>query len=473
MALTPEQIYSALNDTRTRLNLAESMPEINDTNVANIGVLPEDQLNQFMGMFNLVLQERYFKVMFDAKDNPFRAFLVDLREDGFGIRDVMQNIIDGVTPMWDNPSDSAIAEDLVSYAGDNFEQKYHLKKFERQFKASVDRREYSKVFTAYGIVAYANNKIANLNTSAEYWLMTTVLDELKGRIQAGELVEKHGFTLNNAQGIKDSIEQIKRVAKGAMMPTRLYNHDGILTKANSKEDLFLITTPEKLERIKAQVLAGTFNMGQLSLDNFTILEAPDSYDLGKVTVDDGGGQSHQEDVLFVVLDRKAFPVGIRTWVMRSFDVPNTLRINNWLSIEGIIGMNGFMTGVAFTGAYGNFLEPVEPAPLNVVPFYMGGMSINSVKDENGNDITPFASPVDEGYYSGVTITSDLADENPVLYPHRKYTYILHTGCVIEGDRESPPTVLKKDGTVTKLSWDRSVHAYTVQDEDFAIYLKTA
>lgn len=385
----------ALNATRERLHLEESMPEITASNVDSIGVLPEDMLNQFMGMFNLVLQERYFKVMFDAEDNPFRAFLIDMREDGFGIRDVMQNIIDGVTPMWDADSDSTIAEDLVSYAGDNFEQKYHTKRIQKQFKASVNSREYAKVFTAYGIVAYANNKIANLNTSAEYWLMTTVLDELKGRIENGELVQKNGYTLNNSQGIKDTIEQIKRVAKGAMMPTRLYNHDGILTKANTKEDLFLITTPEKLERIKAQVLAGTFNMGQLSLDNFTILEAPDSYDLGTVTVDDGGGESHTEDVLFVILDRKAFPVGIKTWVMRTFAVPNTLWVNNWLSIEGIIGMNGFMTGVAFTGSFGDFSdsgdEPTPPTPAEKnIPIISsdsgfivtrGGTTVQSVNDD--------------------------------------------------------------------------------------------
>lgn len=385
----------ALNETRERLHLEESMPEITADNVDAIGVLPEEMQNKFMGMFNLVLQERYFKVMFDAEDNPFRKFLIDMREDGFGIRDVMQNIIDGVTPMWDAESDSDIAEDLVSYAGDNFEQKYHTKKIQKQFKASVNSREYAKVFTAYGIVAYANNKIANLNTSAEYWLMTTVLDELKGRIENGELVQKNGFTLNNSQGIKDAIEQVKRVAKGAMMPTRLYNHDGILTKANSKEDLFLITTPEKLERIKAQVLAGTFNMGQLSLDNFTILEAPDSYDLGTVTVDDGGGESHTEDVLFVILDRKSFPVGIKTWVMRTFAVPNTLWVNNWLSIEGIIGMNGFMTGVAFTGEYGDFSdsgdEPTPPTPAEVsipiIAFDSGfvvtrdGQSVQYVNDD--------------------------------------------------------------------------------------------
>ena len=392
--MSTQDVLDALNATRARLHLEESMPEITEANVDAIGVLPEDMLNQFMGMFNLVLQERYFKVMFDASDNPFRAFLIDMREDGFGIRDVMQNIIDGVTPMWDNPSDSAIAEDLVSYAGDNFEQKYHTKKFQKQFKASVNRREYSKVFTAYGIVAYANNKIANLNTSAEYWLMTTVLDELKGRIENGELVQKNGFSLNNTQGIKDAIEQVKRVAKGAMMPTRLYNHDGILTKANSKEDLFLITTPEKLERIKAQVLAGTFNMGQLSLDNFTILEAPDSYDLGTVTVDDGGGASHTEDVLFVVLDRKAFPVGIKTWVMRAFDVPNTLWINNWLSIEGIIGMNGFMTGVAFTGDFGNFLEPVEPASEPLIPVYLyETASYNSLVGKTADGVTLTRTPL--------------------------------------------------------------------------------
>ena len=459
MALNPTQIYQALNETRTRLNLAESMPEINDTNVANIGVLPEDQLNQFMGMFNLVLQERYFKVMFDASDNPFRAFLVDMRDDGFGIRDVMQNIIDGVTPMWDNPSDSAIAEDLVSYAGDNFEQKYHTKKIQKQFKASVNRREFSKVFTAYGIVAYANNKIANLNTSAEYWLMTTVLNELKGRIEAGELVEKHGFTLNNSQGIKDTIEQIKRVAKGAMMPTRLYNHDGILTKANSKEDLFLITTPEKLERIKAQVLAGTFNMGQLSLDNFTILEAPDSYDLGTVTVDDGGGQSHTEDVLFVILDRKAFPVGIKTWVMESFKVPNTLWVNNWLSIEGIIGMDGFMTGVAFTGDFGNFLEPVEPASEN--PLFRVWTSSGGYPDESHGTFSVTRDGEDVDYLTEGTTYRDCR------------VYSIKPGDVIAYNSTSKPGAsgwaifaIRKDGEVkTILSAGESDIEYTVRDDD--------
>lgn len=354
MAITNlTEALEALNETRTRLNLAESMPEITADNLEDIGVLPQDQLNAFMGMFNLVLQERYFKVMFDASDNPFRAFLIDMREDGFGIRDVMQNIIDGVTPMWDEDDDSTIAEDLVSYAGDNFEQKYHTKRIQKQFKASVNEREYSKVFTAYGIVQYANNKIANLNTSAEYWLMTTILDELAGRIEAGELVIKPGYSLNNAQGIKNTIEDVNTVMAGALHPTRLYNHDGILTKAQDESFLYLITTPEKLERIKAQVLAGTYNMPVLNLDKYKVLLAPPEYDLGTVTVGEGADE-HEEEVLFVALDRLAFPVGIKTWVMRTFNVPNTLWVNNWLSIEGVIGMNGFMTGVAFTGEFGSF-----------------------------------------------------------------------------------------------------------------------
>ena len=200
---------------------------------------------------------------------------------------------------------------------------------------------------------------------------------------AGELVEKHGFTLNTAQGIKDFIEQVKRTMKGAMTPTRSFNHDGILTKANEEKDLFLITTPEKLERIKAQVLAGTYNMGVLDLDKFEILEAPDGYNLGTVTVDDGGGESHTEEVLSVVIDRKALPVGIRTWVMRAFDVPNTLWINNWLSIEGVIGMNGFMTGVVFTGDFGDFSdsgdEPTPPTPAET-KILMTALSVNGTNN---------------------------------------------------------------------------------------------
>ena len=149
------------------------------------------------------------------------------------------------------------------------------------------------------------------------------------------------------------------------------------------------------------MLAGTYNMGVLDLDKFEILEAPDGYDLGTVTVDDGGGASHTEQVLSVVLDRKALPVGIRTWVMRAFDVPNTLWINNWLSIEGVIGMNGFMTGVVFTGDFGDFDDGGDsPEPeqrvimLHAFSVSDGkhDISVNGVALSDGTKIGPDGVP---------------------------------------------------------------------------------
>lgn len=449
---TFQDALDALNATRERLHLEESMPEITADNIADIGVLPADQLNTFMGMFNLVLQERYFRVMFDAKDNPFRAFMIDMREDGFGIRDVMQNIIDGQTPMW-NESDANIATDLVAYAGDNFEQKYHTKKFERQFKTSINRREYKKVFTAYGIVQYMQNKIANLNSSAEYWLMTTVLDEIKSHAEASKFVMVNGLNLNTAQGIKDGIEKVKTVMTGALQPTRAYNKDGILTKAQDSSFLYLITTPEKLERITTQVLAGTFNMPLLDLSKYKVLLAPVGYDLGTVTVDDGGGESHTEDVQFIVIDRLAFPVGIKTWEMRTFPVPNTLWDNNWLSIEGIIGIDTFMTGVAFTGSYGNFTQPVEPATSVRVPLYSIKESfVTTVKDSDNNSIALVEIGEDALYVGSIDVGGTFTHAPT----RRGYTASIQ--------------VARKDGTVYEAqSSAGGEFSYTVTENDTAIY----
>lgn len=452
---TFQDALDALNATRERLNLTESMPVITADNIADIGVLPADQLNTFMGMFNLVLQERYFRVMFDAKDNPFRAFMIDMREDGFGIRDVMQNIIDGQTPMW-NESDADIATDLVAYAGDNFEQKYHTKKFERQFKTSINRREYKKVFTAYGIVQYMQNKIANLNASAEYWLMTTVLDEIKDHAEASKFVMVNGLDLNTAQGIKDGIEQVKTVMTGALQPTRAFNKDGILTKAQDESFLYLITTPEKLERITTQVLAGTFNMPLLDLTKYKVLLAPVGYDLGTVTVGEGG-DAHDEDVLFIVIDRLAFPVGIKTWEMRTFPVPNTLWDNNWLSIEGIIGIDTFMTGVAFTGSYGNFTQPVEPATTFNIPVFgkideIPGLAIK--RSDNTNVVQTCIPNEDEelNYYMG---------------------FIDIGGTIVFSSSAKPVsgfyvTIWKDDGTIVESGKQTSSYSYTVTEHDIAI-----
>lgn len=345
---TPTSLTEALEI----LNLAKNNegfqadPEITAENLETIGVLPPNVLNKYINGINLIIEQRYFTSMFDSSKNPWRKFFIDLGKVGFGIKDMFVEMVEGQTPMWDaSYTDQQVVEDLVKYAVDKVKIKYHEQNMEKQFKATIDEREYSKMFTAAGLPRFIDAKIINLASSAELWLQNEVIGLIKSMVDNGEVVIKSGYDLTTVAGIKQMVEDIRSTSAGATLPSTAYNKEGVMTCADSG-DLFLITTHEIMERINVQDLSAAFNVNFANIPA-NVVYAPNGTNLGT-------DATTHKNALFILIDRKALVLGIRTWRMTNFPIPNTLKHNNWLSIEGLKSYNTFFTAVAFCGDYDTF-----------------------------------------------------------------------------------------------------------------------
>lgn len=352
----------------------------NDTITAgleSIGAYAPSQRNAIMEQMNLVLQQRNYGVMFDAAKNKFRVFLVDMMENGFGIEDVFHHIIDGREPFWDNnETPENIAKDLVSYEMGKITKVFHTEPMERQFKGTIDRRNYEKVFTAYGITRFIDVTLANLSWSAEIWLQKQIISIATKMVADGKIVFNSGNNINTEQGIRNAVESIKSTVNGFLTPNALYNYGAydeesqryvpVVNMSESMEDIFIITTPEYMERLKVQGYANAFNLSQFELEG-RIIFAPSGTDFGK---------HNSEDVAFIIVDRRTLVCGIKQWFASSFFVPNTKTTNHWLTVEGIKGYNTVFNAVAVT------IEPIDDVAVNP---QSNGLNISYFKYQNGLD----------------------------------------------------------------------------------------
>ena len=346
MAVTDlTQALQLLNEAMDREGFTDA-PEITADNLEEMGVLPASQLSKHIDALILVLQQRTFTNVFNSEKNPWRRFFIDLSKNGFGIKDIFVEFIDGSIPMWDaSYTDQQVVEDLVSYAEDKIQKKYHDTAIQNQFKASFDNREYSKIFTKEGLPRFIDAKIINLTNSAELWLQNEVLKLIKDMVDSGNVKYKTGFDMTTQEGIDGLVESVRSTVRGATLPSNLYNKEEVIS-ISDKDDLFLISTPEIVERINVRSLSGAYNVNFANLP-ISLIEAPNGTSLGT-------DPTTSTDALIVMIDRRALVLGIRTWVMTTFNVPNTLKRNNWLSCEGIKSYNTFFNCVAFCGSFDEF-----------------------------------------------------------------------------------------------------------------------
>lgn len=326
----------------------------NDTMTAGlekIGAYPPSQRNAIMEQMNLIIQQRNYGVMFNSEKNKFRNFIVDMTPEGFGIEDIFHELIEPVEALWDKQgTPQEVLENLVSYDENKIHKTFHTNKYESQFKSTVDRRNYEKVFTAYGITRYVDTKLANLSWSAEHYFMNVVVDIIKSMISDKKIKTSYTHGINTVHGITNMVENIKATIAGFLTPSNQFNigvPDGtqtngyrpVINMTDSESDVFIVTTPELMARLKVQGYSNAFNLSQYELEG-RIIYCPAGTDLGE---DELGNP-----VYFVALDRRAVLIGIKHWLGSSFFVPNVHIVNHWLTIEGIKGYNTWFNAVAFS-----------------------------------------------------------------------------------------------------------------------------
>lgn len=317
-------------------------------NFDTINALPAEQKSELLKMIVLLNRQRVFRMAFDSSKNKFRKFYVDLMGSGWTIQDIFVNILDGVTPLWDNPNATPeqIAADLVKYKETELNKKYHYSSIKKVFPTSVDERTYNKVFTSAQFPRIIDMILTNDAVSAEYWLLKEFVSEIKTMVDGQDIIYHTNHSLNNTQSIKNFVEDLRATMGGINEPDTKYNKDGVVTRVD-KDDLFIVTTPEILERIKVQDLSGLFNLDKGNIPDGNIITVPNGTDLGT-------DPTSNKKALMVLLSDKSVVMGIKTWDKRAFPVPNTMTLNTWLHIEGIKSHNTFMPAVAFCGDFSEF-----------------------------------------------------------------------------------------------------------------------
>ena len=337
-----KQTFDMLNEA-VKLSGIEGLGEITQENINTLLQLPDAQLQTIINNLYLVSEQRGFQNLWSSEDNPFREFLFDMKNNGWTIQDYMIDILEGMTPYWDESyTDAQVAEGLVKDYEQKFESAFHMTPFSKQFATTINEKDYSKYFYPYSLQSFVDMKINNLPSSAEIYLEKQVLiDEVKQMITDTDVIVKDGYDPNSDIGIKHMIEDMKTVYKSFKQPTNMYNKRGVISITPSEDMIFTFMKPSTMERLKVYVNSAAYNLDEVMLKGRVIF-IPEDMTLGT----DGSGN----EILAMILDRRALVVGLRTWKMRDFEIPNKLRRNYFLSIEGIRGHNDFINAVAFKGA---------------------------------------------------------------------------------------------------------------------------
>ena len=236
-----------------------------------------------------------------------------------------------------------IAADLVSYKGDNLKSKYHTTPIGHQSYITIDDKEYKKMYTKFGLPRYINDKFGSMGSKIELDLQNDVISIFKDMVDNQKLVIKGGYEMQTAEGIKTLVEDMRAIMHDMTLPSTKNNGAGVYNRSNV-EDLRIITTPDKMERVRVRDLAGAFNMSEADIKG-KIIYAPIGTDLGTV---DG------EDTLFIVADKRVAVVGLNVYQASDQYVPNMLYTNYFLSCQGVKGSWNIFNGVAFTGTFDEY-----------------------------------------------------------------------------------------------------------------------
>ena len=372
-----QKTFDMLNEA-VKLSGIEGLGEITTQNITTLLQLPDAQLQTIINNLYLVSEQRGFQNLWSSEDNPFREFLFDMKNNGWTIQDYMIDILEGMTPYWDKSyTDAQVAEGLVKDYEQKFESSFHMTPFSKQFATTINEKDYSKYFYPYSLQSFVDMKINNLPSSAEIYLEKQVLiDEVKQMVNDNDIIIKEAYDPNSDIGIKHMIEDMKTVYKSFKQPTNMYNKRGVISITPSEDMIFTLMKPSTMERLKVYVNSAAYNLNEVMLSGRVIF-IPEDMTLGT--------DAQGNEILAIILDRRSLVIGLRTWKMRDFEIPNTLRRNYFLSIEGIRGHNDFINAVAFKGApVANFQS--EGSDSNAYSYFLYTQGAGTVVLDNGKGL---------------------------------------------------------------------------------------
>lgn len=351
-----------------------------------IGAFPPSQMNAIMDQYNAILIFRNYGLMFSESDDPTRTFWRDFVNYGGGIEDIFHEIIDEEPVVWADDFaglnaqqaqelGEKLAGDAYSYKKADVIKKFHTDMDGFRLKLSRSDLSISEVFTAEGIVRYTDVQMANLQWSANVHLQKHTIACIKQMIEDNKIIFKTGYNPNTPSGVTSIVEGIKTFTDAFKAPSDKFNYSQVLNKSD-EEDIYLVITPEFLNRIETRGYANAFNLNEYRMKNRLIV-LPYGTDFGTFS---------NEKVLAVLIDKRAIVMALRYWKMMPNIIPNSDFINYFLNVKFIKGYNEFFNGVALTGA-----DILEFSPTDEKVIFVNENITGGTYYVNGEKVTAFNS----------------------------------------------------------------------------------
>lgn len=342
-------LNQALEKTGYPYRIDTSTEQKASDGIKTIGAFPPSQLNSILDQYNAILIFRNYGLMFRESDDPTRAFWRDFVNYGGGIEDIYHKIIDEEPVVWAEDFSGLNAEqaqqlgqklagDAYSFRKEDVIKKFHTDMDGFRLKLSRSDLAISEVFTPEGIVNYTDVQMANLQWSANVHLQQHTIACIKKMIEDNKIIYKTGYNPNTPSGVTSIVEGVKTCTDAFKAPSDKFNYSQVLNKSD-EEDIYLVVTPEFLNRIETRGYANAFNLNEYRIKNRLIV-LPYGTDFGTYL---------SEKVLAVLIDKRAIVMALRYWKMMPNIVPNSDFINYFLNVKFISGYNEFFNAVAFTG----------------------------------------------------------------------------------------------------------------------------
>lgn len=327
-------------------------PESTEEGFKAVTALGEDARSALLKQAIIILTFRNYGTMFDSSKNPMRRFIRNDVDFGGGEEDIYHDIITPVTGFWaadfaGMENDSAdsdalaqkVAENLVRYYNYDVTKKFHATKDSIDIPMSITEYELKQVFTPTAFARFIDVKMANLQWSAEYALLTHVIGNVRKMITDEKVIFKSGMDLNSLNGVTTVVEYLRTATDSMKMLSKNFNYAGV-TAVSDEDDLFLLVKPEFINRIQVRGYSNAFNVEYYREKNRLIV-LPEGSDFGT---------HNGEQVHAILLDRRAIVESIKYWAVKPFVVANTDYTNYFLKAKVLRGYNEFFNAVAITGA---------------------------------------------------------------------------------------------------------------------------
>lgn len=419
-----------LNKYRVDSGYEGRLGEITQYNLNNITrEFNGADLNGWLNLTNQIAATYVRSMEYRRNMNPFADFYREPLAVGNSVREIWVDVAEG----YDMPTEGTARGEIASVKPNVAETFYNIN-YKMQYKITYSEDQIRGFFRGLNELDSFNNRVMqSVYTAAEYDNFLSDTQVFGTALYQGGMITQEFDPVADSTSAQSFTKAFKNVIDNMRFPSRTFNAAGFLM-ASRPEDLVFITTPETLNTITVDWLAGVFNISTVEMRTRIIL-VPKEYGFGSTT--DG------DNVIGILMDRRFLHIQEQLY---------TTSVN---FIHGPRYYNMFHTQT-FIKSYGAFAPCVAFVSKNRTATISGGIASADVTNTPGTagvEVTTSSTSADMSLYlefAGTDIGT-FADGN-----HAICTYIeLPTSARTSATKVTLPNFPWKDcALVTEMKYSR-------------------